>query len=69
MFHATGLTGSQQATVTKPAVEPPPATPEPSIEQELTSLQAQAAEAVATLDQIRKRIDEIAVATSQEANE
>jgi hypothetical protein len=73
MLHATGLTGWQRATATEPVVatpppEPttPPATPNLTVEQELASLQAQANQAVATLDQIRQRIDEIAATQTQE---
>lgn len=64
-YYATGLTGWQRAAMS-PAVGAMPAqdtsaTPVPE-EVELQSLRAQAETAAATLDQVRRRIDEIAAA-------
>ena len=64
MFYATGLTGWQRAEAgvapvlpqTPPAVDP---------QQELQSLAAQADAAAATLEQVRRRIDEITAARAQ----
>lgn len=74
MFHATGLTRWQRAMAAEPAPAPPasaPAdrSPEVAIEQELASLQAQAQEAAAALEEIRQRIDQIAASRSPEAGD
>jgi 3-oxoacyl-ACP reductase-like protein len=80
MFHATGLTGWQRSADAQSVSTPVPAQPptpasseataaEATVEQELDSLQIQAAQAAATLDQIRRRIDEIAAAKSQDSEE
>lgn len=61
MFYATGLTGWQRAAMD--AAEPPAATqPQPAeaVQQELEVLKTQAAAVAAALDQIRRRIEEIA---------
>lgn len=61
MFYATGLTAWQRAGAVGPmggaAVSPQPQTLSP--EQELAMLRQQADGAAATLEQIRRRIDEL----------
>jgi len=63
MFYATGLTGWQRAmgVPVGTAAEPPPVSPE----QELQMLKQQAESAAATLEQVRRRIDELTAAKSQ----
>jgi hypothetical protein len=62
VFFATGLTGWQRAAMASTgdpfgaAVEPPPMSPE----QEFQLLKQQADAAAATLEQVRRRIDELA---------
>lgn len=69
MFHATGLTGWQRAATPPPPVVPPAPAVEPSVQQEIASLQVQANEAAAALEQIRKRIDELTSDTPEQTGE
>ena len=61
MFRATGLTGWQRAADQTSAPEPP-ASEEPAepLNEELSNLATQAQQAAATLEAIRRRIEEIA---------
>jgi len=67
MFYATGLTGWQRAAMGFPGVpgglaaEPPAV----SAEQELQMLRQQADAAAATLESVRRRMDEIAAARAR----
>lgn len=73
MFYATGLTGWQRAAMD--AAEPPAATqpqPQEAVQQELEAIKTQAEATAASLDQIRRRIEEIATsrpATSEPAEQ
>ncbi len=62
MFYATGLTGWQRAGTGAAGVASPAPAAEPTLsqEEELQALKAQAEAAAATLEQLRRRIEEIA---------
>lgn len=61
MFHATGLTGWERAAAEVPADTVAAKSSDSSPQSELHVLQTQVEAAAATLDQIRQRLDALAV--------
>jgi hypothetical protein len=64
-FYATGLTGWQRAAAMSTAQPPQAGSPA----AELEMLKAQAEAAAATLDQVRRRIDELTAKTDRSASD
>ena len=59
MFYATGLTGWQRAAAMAPQDAPVAAPPPMSREQEIELLKQQAEAAAATLEEVRRRINDL----------